>query len=74
MEEEFDVDLKVTKINKSEIEAKFSFDEGVGIYIIDRIKGTMELKNFNTNESLVKRNCLQIKKKDLPKSTVTPKF
>ena len=74
LEEAWGVDLKVTKINKSKVEAKFNFNDGEGIYIIDRIKGTIELKNLTTNETLVKRKCSKIKKKDLPKSKVTPKF
>ena len=74
LEEEWELSLDVSKINKSVVEAEFDFKDGKGIYIIDRINATIELKNLTTKESLAKRKCVKINKKDLPKSKVTPKF
>tara|TARA_R110002020_G_scaffold109727_2_gene253814 strand:+ start:7 stop:453 length:447 start_codon:yes stop_codon:yes gene_type:complete len=74
LENKWNVSLDTTKINKSVVEAEFDFKDGKGIYIIDRINATIELKNLTTKESLAKRKCIKIKKKDLPKSEVTPKF
>ncbi len=74
LEEEWELSLDVSKINKSVVEAEFDAKNGKFIYIIDRINATIELKNLTTKESLAKRKCVKINKKDLPKSKVTPKF
>jgi len=75
LEKKWKVNLDITKINKKVIEAEFEFQDGKGIYIIDRVKGTIELKNLTKMESLVTRkNCKKIKKSDLPKSKISPKF
>ena len=74
LEEEWELSLDVSKINKSVVEAEFDVKNGKFIYIIDRINATIELKNLTTKESLAKRKCVKINKKDLPKSKVTPKF
>jgi hypothetical protein len=74
LENKWNVSLDTTKINKSVVEAEFFSKNGKFIYIIDRINATIELKNLTTKESLGKRKCVKINKKDLPKSKVTPKF
>jgi hypothetical protein len=74
LENKWNVSLDTTKINKSVVEAEFFAKNEKYIYIIDRINATIELKNLTTKESLGKRKCVKIKKKDLPKSKVTPKF
>ena len=74
LEKDWEVSLDVTKINKRVVEAKFKFDGGEGQYTIDRINGTMELKNLTEDKILATRNCIKIKKTDLPNSKETPKF
>ncbi len=74
LEEEWELSLDVSKINKSVVEAEFDAKNGKFIYIIDRINATIELKNITTKDSLANRHSVKINKKDLPKSKVTPKF
>lgn len=74
LEEDWEVDINITKKNKRVVEAKFNFDDGKGIYIIDRIKGTMELKDLTNDKTLVTRTCKKISKSDLPESKEEPKF
>ena len=80
MEKNWKISLDVTKKNKSVVEAEFTYGsntpqgETTGIYIIDRINGTIELKNLSDNKSLALRKCKKIKKSQLPKSKVNPKF
>ncbi|WP_440915725.1 hypothetical protein [Candidatus Pelagibacter sp.] len=74
LEKNWEVSLDITEKNKRIVEAKFKFDGGEGLYTIDRINGTIELKNLTKNEILTKKNCIKIKKSDLPESKETPKF
>ena len=74
LEKDWEISLDITKINKRVVEAKFNFDGGEGIYTIDRINGTIELKNLTEDKILAKRNCIKIEKTDLPDSKETPKF
>ena len=74
LEEDWKIDIDITKKNKRVVEAEFNFKDGKGIYIIDRIKGTMELKNLTENKTLVKKTCERIVKSDLPESKEEPKF
>ena len=80
LEKNWKISLDVTKKNKSVVEAEFTYGsntpqgETTGIYIIDRINGTIELKNLSDNKSLALRKCKKIKKSQLPKSKVNPKF
>jgi len=74
LEQNWGVSLDITEKNKRIVEAKFNFKDGEATYTIDRIKGTIELKNLTKDEILTKQDCMKINKKDLPESTVTPKF
>ena len=46
LEEDWEVSLDITIINKRVVETKFNFDGGEGLYTINRINGTIELKNL----------------------------
>ena len=80
LEKKFNINLDVTKINKSVVEAEFlhgsdtAEGEKKAMYKIDRIEGTIELKSITDNKTLVKRNCKKIKKNQLPKAKISPKF
>ena len=74
LEKKWNIKLDVTKYNKSIVEAKINLSDGKGVFAIDRIKGTWEVKSITKDVVLTKENCKVIKKSDLPKSKVTPKF
>jgi hypothetical protein len=74
LENDWEISLDITKKNKRVVEAEFKFEDGKGMYVIDRINGTIELKDSTKDKTLFKRNCIKIQKTDLPESKEEPKF
>ena len=74
LENDWEVSLDITKKNKRVVEAKFRFEDGEGLYTIDRINGHIELKDLTNNKILAKRDCIKIEKTELPASKEVPKF